>query len=141
MTDVLLDTVTLSELRKKAKADASVLKWQYAARGSQAFVSVVTMNEIWYGCRKVEARDAAFARRLKIWYSDILAAPEVYVILPVSLTIAKHAADFRADYGCSYNDSLIAATAKVHGLTLATRNIVDFEHTGISLINPWEVLS
>lgn len=138
MTDYLLDTVTLSELRKKSRAAERVLRWQYAAQGRQAFVSVITMNEIWYGRRKVEMRDPAFARRLEIWYEEILAAPKMYAILPVTLAIAKRAADYRADCAISYNDSLIAATAKIYHLTLATRNTADFAGTGIALVNPWE---
>jgi len=138
MTRYLLDTVTLSELRKTTKAAAPVLRWQYAAQGRQASVSVITMNEIWYGYRKVAERDPAFARRLEIWYGEILASPDFYTLLPVSLAIAKLAADYRANHGCSHNDSLIAATANIHNLTLATRNIADFQATGIQLVNPWE---
>lgn len=135
--DYLLDTVTLSELRKKTRAAEPVLRWQYAAQGRLAFVSVITMNEIWYGRRKVEMRDPAFAR-LEIWHEEILAAPKMYAILPVTLAIAKQAADYRADCAMSYNDSLIAATAKIHNLTLATRNTADFAGAEIALVNPWE---
>lgn len=138
MTRYLLDTVTLSELRKKSKAAASVLRWQYAMRGQQASVSVITMNEIWYGLRMVEVRDPAFARRLDIWYGEILSAPTLYSLLPVTHAIAKQAANYRADHNMSDNDSLIAATARIHSLTLATRNTADFENAGISLMNPWE---
>ena len=138
MSRYLLQTDTLSELRKKTKADASVLRWQYAAQGQQAWVSVVSMNEIWYGRRKVEARDPAFAQRLEIWYGEILAAPALYALLPVTLDIAKQAADIRATHGTSYNDALIAATALVHGLTLATRNEADFIDTGVIVVNPWK---
>ncbi len=138
MTRYLLDTVTLSELRRKTKADASVLRWQYAAQGQQAWVSVVTMNEIWYGCRKIEAQDPAFARRLEIWFGEILAAPSLYSLLPVTLAIAKQAAEIRATHGTSCHDALIAATARVHDLTLATRNVADFKNTGVQLVNPWK---
>ena len=138
MSRYLLDTVTLSELRKKTKADATVLRWQYAAQGQQAGVSVVTMNEIWYGCRKVAAQDPAFAQRLEIWFDEILAAPALYNILPISLDIAKQAAEIRAAHGTPYNDALIAATALVYGLTLATRNEADFTGTGVTVVNPWQ---
>ncbi len=137
MSRYLLDTVTLSELRKKTKADAAVLRWQYAAQGQQAGVSVVTMNEIWYGCRKVAAKDPALLSGW-IWFGEILAAPALYTLLPITLDIAKQAAEIRAAHGTSYNDALIAATALVHDLTLATRNEADFAGTCVTVVNPWK---
>ncbi len=134
----LLDTVTLSELRKKSKGDRSVVEWQGAEGGAVAFVSVITMNEIRYGAKKVASRDPVFGSRLDLWYREILAAASLYSILLVNLAIAEEAADLRVAYRLSYNDSFIAATASVHGLTLATRNTVDFVETGVRLLNPWE---
>jgi hypothetical protein len=133
----LLDTVVLSELRKKSKAAPPVIAWQNAAAGQSAFVSVVTMNEIRYGRFIVEGRDPAFAQRLETWYQEILAASDLYVMLPIDLTVAEKAADFRANHGTAFADSLIAATALVNGLTLATRNTSDFEGTGVAAVNPW----
>ena len=135
---ILLDTVALSELRKKSKADRAVLAWQTEQGGELAYVSVMTMNEIRYGAKKVTLRDPGFGARLRIWYGEILAAPSLYSILPIHLGIAEQAADFRAVLGLPYNDSFIAATAHTHDLTLATRNISDFEKTGIRLVNPWD---
>lgn len=138
MNPFLLDTVVLSELRKKEKAAPAVLSWQALESGRQAYVSVITMNEIWFGCRKVRLKDPAFADRLEIWFEEILAAPDFFVILPITLPIARAAADLRADHGLSPHDSLIGATALDHGLCLATRNTADFETTSIPLFNPWE---
>jgi predicted nucleic acid-binding protein len=56
----------------------------------------------------------------------------------VDRVISEQAADFRAAFGAPLPDSLIAATAKVHNLTLATRNTADFKACGIDLVNPWE---
>lgn len=135
---ILLDTVILSEFRKKSKAARSVIAWQNSEGGNLAYVSVITMNEIRYGAKKVASRDPSFSARLAVWYQEILAAKSLYSILPVGLEIAEVAADYRAEHGTAFNDSLIAATAKVHGLILATRNTADFEATAIRLINPWE---
>jgi toxin FitB len=87
--------------------------------------------------KKVEPGDPVFASRLAAWYSQIVSLQDQFRILIVDRNIAELAADFRADHETPFEDSLIAATAKVHGLTLATRNIADFEATGISLVNPW----
>ncbi len=134
----LLDTVTLSAFRRPDKADSILRRWQETQRGQLGYVSVVTLNEIRYGMRKVESRDPGFATRLTAWYAQIIALPELFRILPVDRSIAEVAADFRAAFNTPIEDSLIAATAKIHGITLATRNTADFEATGISLVNPWE---
>ncbi len=133
----LLDTVTVSELRRaEGKMVPNVWKWQKDI--GEVFLSVVTLNEIRYGIRKVEQRDPAFAIRLSVWYSKIVAQPQRFRVLNVDIAIAEQAADFRAIYGVSFEDSLIAATAKIYRLTLATRNTADFAGTGIAFVNPWE---
>jgi len=75
----LLDTVALSELRKKSKAAPSVIAWQASEGGSPAYVSVITMNEIRYGAKKVAFRDPGFAARLADWYQEILVAKSLYI--------------------------------------------------------------
>ena len=74
---------------------------------------------------------------LKAWYAVSVSQPRQFRILGVDRAIAELAADFRAAHGTPVEDSLIAATAKVHGLTVATRNTADFETCGIELVNPW----
>ena len=133
----LLDTVTLSELRKKSRADSAVFAWQKQRIGKVS-ISVVTMNEIRFGILSVEKKDVVFAEHLKIWYNEILVARDLFTILPVDLSIAEKAASFRHVLKMSYNDALIAATAACHKLTLATRNVRDFKDTNIKITNPWE---
>jgi predicted nucleic acid-binding protein len=133
----LIDTVTLSELRRAHnQMHPSVWAWQKHLRKS--YLSVITLNEIRYGIKKVESRDPIFSAQLSAWYSLILARPKHFRIMPVDRAIAELAADFRAAHDTPFEDSLIAATAKMHGLILATRNIVDFQACGIKLVNPWE---
>jgi predicted nucleic acid-binding protein len=133
----LLDTVTVSELRRTDdKMNPGVWAWQKDIR--ESFLSVVTLNEIRFGMKKVERRDPGFAAQLSAWYERIIARPQRFRILNVDRAIAEQAADFRAAFDTSFEDSLIAATAKVHDLTLATRNTADFAATGIRVVNPWE---
>lgn len=134
----LLDTVTLSELRKGRRADPQVLDWQSRHPGLHR-VSVITMNEIRFGIHQVAGKDPEFAERLQIWYAEILKAADLISILPVTLPVAELAATFRHQHKMGYDDSLIAATAHVHGTPLATRNLAGFSATGIKLINPWQV--
>lgn len=138
MMAYLLDTVTVSELRDKRTRHPAVVAWQASLVDVSFFLSVISLNEIRYGILRVRRHDAGFAATLANWYEGLLANEPHLPFLLVNLAIAELAADFRANHGCSLNDSLIAATAKVHGLTLATRNTGDFATTGILLVNPWE---
>ena len=131
----LIYTVTLSELRKGKRAEPSVLRWQ-SLRTEMHFVSVITMNEICFGIHKVRKTDPEFASNLEKWYRRILDASDLISILPVSLPIAEVAADFRYSHRLGYDDSLIAATAKVHGLTVVSRDESGFAAAGVALLNP-----
>jgi predicted nucleic acid-binding protein len=137
MTPLLLDTVTVSELRRaEHRMQPGVRAWQRGV--GESFISVITLIELRYGIRKVEPRDPVFAAQLMAWYAQIIARPQTFRILNVDRAVAELAADFRAAHDTPFEDSLIAATAKVHGLTLATRNTADFQACGISLVNPWD---
>lgn len=134
----LLDTVTVSELRRLDRADPSVLEWSQKVKASIHWISVVTVMEIQAGIHNVRPKDPDFAALLSGWLESQVIPSFIGRMLNVNLAIAKQAAEYRACYGLSQNDSLIGATAKVHGLALVTRNIKDFENTGISLENPWD---
>jgi predicted nucleic acid-binding protein len=136
MSAVLLDTVTVSEIRRGSQGNQNVWQWQQGFRSAN--LSVITLNEVLYGIRKVERKDPDFAGRLHLWYATLLGRPARYRILAVDRAIAEQAAEYRAIHGTALADSLIAATAKVDGLTLATRNTADFQACGIKLVNPWE---
>jgi len=132
----LLDTVTISEFRRKARVHPQVRMWQ--ERVKVAWLSVITLNELRYSIKKVEPPDPTFGGQLSAWYAQILANPEKFRILNVDRPIAELAADFRVVHNIPFKDSLIAATAKVHNLTIATRNTSHFEACGVEMVNPWE---
>jgi hypothetical protein len=134
----LLDTVTVSEFRQGKGGAPAVLRWQASLTDGMFGLSIVSLAEIRYGIRRVEAKDPPFANRLQAWYDLILVQREMFHVFSVDRAIAEQAADIRAAAECPYQDAYIAATAKVHGLTLATRNTADFKATGISLVNPWD---
>jgi predicted nucleic acid-binding protein len=137
MSTVLLDTVTVSEIRRGPRIRPQVWRWQQDIHS--ACLSVVSLHEIRYGIRKVEANDPLFAARLAAWYATILARANEFRILSVDRAIAEQAAEYQASLGSALADSLIAATAKIHDLTLATRNTDDFRACDIKLVNPWEL--
>ncbi|ACJ00935.1 type II toxin-antitoxin system VapC family toxin [Rhodospirillum centenum] len=136
----LLDTNILSEL-VRPRPSSAVLAW-LGARGDDCFrISVVTLAELRYGIDRLGESE----RRLSLdrWYrQDVLAAFAGRIMeidLPV-LVEARHIIDRLklAGLTVSYADLLIAATARRHGLVLATRNVRDFEATGVTLANPWQ---
>ena len=133
----LLDTVTISELRRdERRIHPAVGRWQRDV--GDVWLSVITLNELRYGLRMIEEKDPAFAAILEAWYGGIIAQPTRFRILNVDRPIAELAADFRAAHGTPFEDSLIAATAKIHALTVATRNTAHFQTCGIDVLNPWE---
>lgn len=133
----LLDTNVLSELRRPARADANVVAWAARTPAAAIWVSVISILEIEMGVLRIERRDLAQGAQLRSWLESQVLRPFENRILPVDLNVARrsaalHVPDPRAD-----RDALIAATALVHGLTVATRNTGDFEAASVSLINPW----
>lgn len=132
----LLDTVTISELRRnERRIHPAVGLWQRDV--GDVWLSVITLNELYYGLRMVQRKDAVFGSILTAWYAQIIAQPKRFRILNVDRPIAELAADFRAAHDTPFEDSLLAATAEVHGLILATRNTAHFEACGIPIVNPW----
>ena len=130
----LVDTNALSELARPRPADA-VLRW-FAAQDAIA-ISVVSVEERAYGVAR-----APTARRPKLaaWLEAMLGTVET--IFDVTLAIARASGELRAareDAGrpASQADMLIAATALVHGLTLATRNVPDFKGCGVVVVDPF----
>jgi predicted nucleic acid-binding protein len=134
----LLDTVTVSEFRKIDCIDPKVRDWQSDHVGDEMWLSVITPLEIRQGIHQVRRRDPAVADKLESWLTNTVVPEFRHRLLGVDLHTAFHAAEFRALHGLCPNDSLIAATAKVHSLTVVTRNVAHFRNIGIQLVNPWE---
>ena len=131
----LLDTVFISELRKK-KRNPGVVSWLRGKKDTDLFLSALTIGEIRRGICQQEIKDPVFADKLATWLDSIL---NFYGkrILPVTTEIAIEWGSICARTGNSGADNLIAATASVNHLTVITRNIKHFEGTGVSCHNPW----
>ena len=137
---VLLDTTVVSELRKakSGKADGNVLTWAAAQDPAALFVSAITLLELEMGVRRAERRDSAQGAALRAWMANrVLPTFEGRVLAidgPVALCCAAlHVPDPKRD-----RDALIAATGLVHSMPVVTRNVADFEGTGLRIINPWD---
>lgn len=134
----LLDTNVVSELRKSAhRANAAVIAWAETQDAGQLFLSTITVLELEIGVARRERRDAVQGRALRRWLEDSVLPNFSGRILPVSLAVARAAAPMHVPDPRPERDTLIAATALVHGLTVVTRNEQHFTHLGISVLNPW----
>lgn len=136
----LLDTVTISELRKnRNRQNPNVANWRQTISLQSCRLSVISILEIQTGMLKVREKDPEFANRLKVWLESSIMNQFCHRLLDVDTKVVQEAATFRAEHPMGVADALIAATASVYDLTLVTRNISDFQDTGIELLNPWEV--
>jgi predicted nucleic acid-binding protein len=133
----LLDTNVVSELRRPNKADRNVVTWAGAIPAASFFLSAISILEIELGALLIARRDATQGAVLRTWIDDQLLARFEARILPVDTVVAQRCARLHIPDPRAERDALIAATAMVHGLTLVTRNVTDFEPTGVALLNPW----
>jgi hypothetical protein len=136
----LLDTNVISELRKTktAKGDRRVEAWARSIAAASMFLSSICVLELERGTLLMERRDASQGAMLRSWLDDQVLPAFAGRILPVDASVALRCAALHVPSPRSYRDSLIAATAMVHGMTVVTRNVSDFEPTGVKLLNPWE---
>ena len=136
----LLDTNVLSELRKvgDGKADANVTAWLSSVDAATLYLSAMTLMEIELGILRIERRDAAQGARLRAWMTHHVLPEFQDRTLPVDAVVALRCASLHVPDPRAERDALIAATALVHGMTVVTRNIADFEATGVALLNPWD---
>ncbi len=131
----LLDTNVLSETRKR-QADQRVLSFLAAADPSALFISVLSLGELRKGVALKFRSDADAAKQLGAWV-DGLEFTFGDRILGVDAVVARHWGEASAQRSRPVVDTLLAATALVHKLTLVTRNIADVHDLGVALIDPW----
>jgi len=133
----LLDTVVLSELRKpRRQRNHNVVRWLEKVSSQDLFVSVVTIGEIERGIERQRQLDPSFAERLAVWVDTVLRTYEGR-ILPVDVAVARRWGRLSQRIGNKGLDLAVAATALEHGLTVVTRNVSDFEPTGVSVLDPF----
>jgi toxin FitB len=135
-TQYLLDTNVLSETRRKL-ADERVIGFPPSAEPSVLFLSVLTLGELRKGVALKGRSDPAAAKALGSWV-DGLEYSFADRILGVDAATAKLWGELSAQRPRPVVDTLLAATAVVHGLTLVTRNTVDVRDTGVTLLDPWK---
>ncbi len=134
MTRYLLDTNVVSELRK-SKPHGAVVAWLESLRVEQIFLSAVTMGELQTGVELTRRQDPAKAHEIEAWLASLEAS---FAFLPMDQACFREWSRLMAGKPDALReDARIAATARVHGLTVATRDEKDFSRLRVSIVNPF----
>lgn len=134
MGGYLLDTNVVSELRKP-RPHGGVVAWLESVEEAQLYLSAVTIGEIQAGIELTREQDPNKAKEIEAWLELVAGA---YNVLPMdAATFRAWARLMHRKSDTLYEDAMIAATARVHGLTLVTRNVADFNALGIEVFNPF----
>jgi toxin FitB len=130
----LLDTNAVSELRKR-KPHGAVLAWVQSVPDDQLFISALTLGELQAGAERTRKQDREKAEDIEAWIDQL---SETYEVIPMDASMFREWA--RLMEGRSddlLEDAMIAATARVRGLTVATRNVRDFKGLAVAILNPF----
>jgi hypothetical protein len=133
----LLDTNVISELRRPQNANKNVIAWADANSTASSFLSAISILEIELGTLRIARRDRERGAVLRAWIDDQILPRFEGRILAVDVAVARQCARLHVPDPRAERDALIAATAIVHGLTVVTRNVADFEPMGVALLDPW----
>lgn len=134
---LLLDTNVISEIRKGPRCDANVAVWYEAVKDDELYLSVLVLGEIRKGIERIRSRDRVQAIALARWLAAVEQAFGTR-ILPIDRMIAEEWGRMSALRPLSVVDGLLAATAKIHGMTLVTRNDADVGGLGAKVLNPFK---
>ncbi len=136
MIRYLLDTNVISELRK-AKPHGAVVAWLETLRVEQIFLSAVTMGELQTGVELTRKQDPAKAREIEAWLTSVEMS---FAFVPMDQTCFREWSRLLAGKPDALReDAMIAATARIHGLRVATRDEKDFHRFGVEIINPFKL--
>lgn len=137
---ILLDTNVMSELMK-GESDARVIRWVESQTASSLYISSISQAEILHGILLLPAgrRRAAIEAAAKAMFAEDFAGRILAFGSDAALPYAQIAVERRRrGLPIAQFDAQIAAIAHSRGLALATRNVADFEHTGVQVVDPWK---
>jgi predicted nucleic acid-binding protein len=135
LTRYLIDTNAVSETRKP-RPHGAALAWLQSLELGQGFFSAVTFGEIQKGVELTRQQDSVKANEIEAWATQLERASQV---LPMdAASFREYARLIHGRPNNLFKDAMIAATARVYGLTVAIRNERDFDHLGVSVFNPFK---
>ena len=136
----LLDTNIVSEIRKiqQGKANPHLAAWVRQTPANQMYISAITLLELEKGIMRIERQDEQQGTILRAWLDQQVKPAFRGRILPFDEYTAPICATMHTPNPQPITDSLIAAIAKQHGLTVVTRNVKDFAETGVKIFNPFQ---
>jgi predicted nucleic acid-binding protein len=134
----LLDTNIVSELRKPRPHGGGVA-WLQSLDEAQLYVSAVTLGEIQAGIELTREQDPEKAQEIEAWLALVAQAYNVLPMDAAAFTAWARLMHKKSD--TLYEDAMIAATAQVHGLTVASRNVADFQALGFEAFNPFNPIA
>jgi len=133
----LIDTNIISEVRKGKRCDAYVARWYETIEDVSLYLSVLVIGEIRKGIEKIRPKDAVQANAIENWLAAVDKAFGER-ILPVDRAVANEWGRLNANRPLPVIDGLLAATAKIHRMTLVTRNTADIDDLGVHIFDPFE---
>ena len=134
----LIDTNIISEVRKGSRCDPNVASWYEKIADANLYLSVLVLGEIRRGIERIRPKDNAQANAIENW---LLAVDRAFAerILPVDRAVANEWGRLNASRPLPVIDGLLAATAKIHRMTLVTRNTADIGDMGVQILNPFKL--
>lgn len=134
----LLDTVTVSETRRKTAYNLAVFDWLATVKADELFINTVVLMELERGVLAKERKDKAQGKVLRTWLDGTIKPAFEHRMLLIDKRTAEICASLHVPNKTPENDAWIIASALQHNLTLVTRNISDMNHTPVTLINPFD---
>lgn len=134
----ILDTNVISELRKGPKAHRNVRTWAQALHPASLYLSAISILELEIGILLIERHDQKQGAVLRAWMDKHVLPTFAGRILAIDTAVAQRCAALHVPNPQSDRDAIIAATALVHGMTVATRNVKHFQPMGVAIVDPWQ---